>query len=122
MAPYPTTSEISKVFGHLTAGEYDAFWAHVAPDVEWRVMGTHALAGTWHTPESFKRDTFGRLDPVMDKPVRPRVVKVIGGGEQEWSTVELEFDGKFKDGVYLSFFLAHLQGEARKLLEGVIRW
>jgi len=98
MAPYPTTSEISQVFSHLAKGDYDGFWAHVSPTVEWKVMGTHPLSGTWHSVEDFKRDTFGRLNPVMTAQVQPKVVNVVGGGEQEWSCVELEFDGTFKDG------------------------
>lgn len=41
------------------------FFAHVADDVEWTVMGTHPLAGTFTSKAAYLDATFGRLTPLM---------------------------------------------------------
>ncbi|MDO8872220.1 MAG: hypothetical protein Q7V05_05765 [Methanoregula sp.] len=40
----------------------DAFFQHVADDVDWTVMGTHPLTGTCHDKQEFIAHTFKRLN------------------------------------------------------------
>ena len=41
--------EVRKLFRGLENGDGDAFFAHVADDVDWTVEGTHPLAGHYHS-------------------------------------------------------------------------
>jgi ketosteroid isomerase-like protein len=40
-----TTELVRRIFEGLEAGNGADFFAHVADDVDWTVMGTHPLAG-----------------------------------------------------------------------------
>ena len=84
----PTTEQVRALFAHLETGDADAFFAHVAPDVLWTVMGTHPLAGTYHSVADFRAATFARLNRVLREGVLLRVTQVLAGGE--WAAVELE--------------------------------
>lgn len=99
--PYPTASEINDIFSNLASGNSNAFFAHVSPTVSWTVMGTHPLAGTYHTLQEFRQATFDRLGAIMkkDDPVRLEVVKVVGGGEGPWAVTELKAKGTCKNGL-----------------------
>lgn len=80
--------EVRTLFAHLETGNADAFFAHVAPDVQWTVMGTHPLAGVYHSVREFRAATFARLDRVLREGVLLRVSGVLAVGE--WAVVELE--------------------------------
>jgi hypothetical protein len=41
------------------------FFKYVADDVEWTVMGTHPLAGTYHSKTAFREATMERLSSLM---------------------------------------------------------
>jgi hypothetical protein len=83
-----TKQQVLALFAHLESGEPDAFFAHVAPDVRWTVMGTHPLAGTYHSVAGFRAATFARLDRVLREGVLLRVTHVLV--DDEWAAVELE--------------------------------
>jgi ketosteroid isomerase-like protein len=51
--PYPTKSPIFQIFSHLATGDAPSFYAHVADDISWTVMGTSALSGHYSTEASF---------------------------------------------------------------------
>lgn len=48
----------------------EQFFAHVADDVRWTVMGTHPLAGVYEDKDAFRQATFDRLAPLMRDGVR----------------------------------------------------
>jgi uncharacterized protein len=83
-----TEKTIRSLFMHLENGHSDRFFRQVAPDVTWTVMGTHPLAGTYHSREDFIRSTFGRLNKVLRDGVRLRVVHILVSGTT--ASVELE--------------------------------
>lgn len=90
MAPYPTSSEIEAIFKNMETGNYGATFERVSPNVDWTVMGTHPLAGRYTTLQDFQKYTLARLGKIMKEPgIRLIVRNVIGGGDQEWATVEL---------------------------------
>lgn len=97
-SPYPSRQKISEIFASLAKGKYDDFFAHVADDVDWTVMGHHPLAGQYHNKTDFQKKTFGRLSGIMKEPVQLEVRSVIGGGEEEWAVVELIADSTCKNG------------------------
>ena len=53
---------VRTLFANLESGRTDAFFDHVAEDVNWTVMGTHPLAGTYHSKADFLAHTFTRLN------------------------------------------------------------
>ena len=87
---YPSRDEISRLFDNMADGDYAAFFEKVSPQVDWTVMGTHPCAGRYTTLEDFQKGTLARLAKIMKDPgLKLRVRNVIGGGDQEWATVEL---------------------------------
>ena len=79
---------VRSLFANLENGRPDAFFNHVAQDVNWTVMGTHPLAGTYHTKENFLAHTFARLDKLLKERVVLRVTNVPVDGDT--AAVELE--------------------------------
>jgi hypothetical protein len=51
---------VNSLFANLENGNSDAFFEHVADDINWTVMGTHPLAGDYHS----KADFLTHLRPV----------------------------------------------------------
>lgn len=103
MAPYPTKDEILALFKHLEDNEWEAVFKRVSPTVDWTIMGTHPLAGRYHTFQDFFDSSIKRLALVMKEPgFDTKVRNVIGGGEQEWAAVELVIRGTCKNGTFWS--------------------
>ncbi len=46
-------------------GDGGGFFVHVADDVDWTVMGTHPLAGRYHSKAAFIAGTFDKLNKVL---------------------------------------------------------
>lgn len=85
----PVSSEkIKKIFQHLESGNSHEFFEHVASDVEWKVMGTHPLAGTYKNKENFIAHTFNRLDKVLKEGVILKVTNILKDGNS--AAVEME--------------------------------
>ncbi|KAF2214521.1 hypothetical protein CERZMDRAFT_105506 [Cercospora zeae-maydis SCOH1-5] len=90
---YPSVSEIHALFSNLTT-QPELFFKRVAPTVDWTAMGTHPLAGRYTSLSEVQEATFARLGKIMKAPgIRLKPRNVIGGGEQEWCTVELVVNG-----------------------------
>jgi ketosteroid isomerase-like protein len=79
---------VESLFANLENGKSGAFFEHVADDVDWTVMGTHPLAGTYHTKADFLAHTFARLDKILKEGVVLRVTNILVDGES--AAVELE--------------------------------
>jgi hypothetical protein len=60
-----TEEQVRALFTHLESGNADAFFQHVADDVDRTVMGTRPLAGTYHSKQEFIAHTFKRLNTVL---------------------------------------------------------
>lgn len=83
-----TIENVRSLFASLEKGNSEEFFQHVATNVEWTVMGTHPLAGTYHDRDLFIQSTFRRLNRVLKDGVRLMVTNVITAGEI--AVVELE--------------------------------
>src|SRR5918997_2718190 len=81
-------SYVKSLFANLENGKSGAFFEHVADDVEWTVMGTHPLAGTYHTKDDFISHTFARLDQILKEGVLLRVTNILVEGDS--AAVEME--------------------------------
>jgi hypothetical protein len=53
-----TSDYVRQIFKSLERGDGADFFTHVADDVEWTVMGTHPLAGDYHSKAAFYRRYF----------------------------------------------------------------
>jgi ketosteroid isomerase-like protein len=79
---------IRSLFADLENGRTDVFFDHVAEDVNWTVMGTHPLAGTYHTKADFLAHTFARLNKLLKEGVILRVTNLLVDGDT--AVVELQ--------------------------------
>jgi ketosteroid isomerase-like protein len=79
---------VESLFANLEHGKSDAFFEHVADEVHWTVMGTHPLAGTYHTKADFLTHTFARLDKILKEGVVLRVTNLLVDGDS--AAVEME--------------------------------
>jgi ketosteroid isomerase-like protein len=81
---------VREVFKGLETGDGAAFFKHVADGVDWRVMGTHPLAGHYRSKRAFQEATFGRLGKVLPKGAQLRLTNVIVAADM--AVVELVSD------------------------------
>ena len=79
---------VRSLFANLESGRTDVFFDHVAEDVNWTVMGTHPLAGTYHTKADFLAHTFARLNKLLKEGVILRVTNLLVDGDT--AVVELQ--------------------------------
>jgi len=94
---------VRNLFANLENGRTDAFFDHVAEDVEWTVMGTHPLAGTYHTKADFLAHTFARLNKLLKEGVVLRVTNLLVDGDTaavELRSLSTALDGKPFDNTY----------------------
>ncbi|KAK4894062.1 hypothetical protein LTR17_024863 [Elasticomyces elasticus] len=95
----PSRSEIEKLASHLATSDPSPFFERVSPDVVWDVMGTHPAAGHFTSLESWKKGALGVINERLKEPLKLKVVNVLGGGDQDWATVELEANSVCKNGM-----------------------
>lgn len=79
---------VETLFANLAEGRQQEFFAHVADDVDWTVMGTHPLSGRYRSREEFFASTFARLNPRLKEGVVLVVRNVLVDGDQ--AAVELD--------------------------------
>jgi len=60
-----TRDEILELFRHLETGQSDQFFEQLAEDVQWTVMGSHPLAGTFHGKEDYLTNCLPRLTRIL---------------------------------------------------------
>lgn len=61
---------VRQIFKDLENGDGAAFFQHVSDDVDWIVMGTHPLAGHYHSKADFVAGTFAKLGRVLPEGTR----------------------------------------------------
>ncbi|KAF2665442.1 hypothetical protein BT63DRAFT_459017 [Microthyrium microscopicum] len=99
---YPNKCQISEVFGYLADGNFTAFLSKVSPTVNWTIMGTHPLAGTYTNRTIFAIDALQRLSNTLQSTAGTTpltLTQIIGGGDEEWSVQELHGLGTCKNGL-----------------------
>ena len=68
---------VKELFDHLKTGETAKFFSKVSDDVNWTVMGTHPLSGTYHSKQDFIQATFERLNKVLKEGVVLKVNHIL---------------------------------------------
>jgi ketosteroid isomerase-like protein len=92
-----STARVHEIFRGLETGSGEAFFAHVADDVDWTVMGTHPLAGHYLSKQAFREGTFAKLGIVLPKGAQLHVEHVLVDGNE--AAVELHSLATAKDGM-----------------------
>jgi len=72
-----TSDRVRQIFKGLETGDGDAFFDHVADDVDWTVMGTHPLAGQYRSKADFITGTFAKLGQVLPHGAQLHVEHVV---------------------------------------------
>ena len=83
-----TKEYVQNLFHFLETDDNSHFYDKVADDVNWTVMGTHPLAGTYHSKTDFIVNTIIRLNKILKEGVILRVTNIII--QDETAVVELE--------------------------------
>ena len=81
------------LFRHLSH-DSDRFFEKVADDVFWTVMGTHPLAGEYHTKQDFLDHTFGRLNKILTGAIALNLDSVLVDGDYAAVEMKARFTGK----------------------------
>jgi uncharacterized protein len=68
---------VRRVFSHLEFGAGDAFFEHVADDVDWTVEGAHPLAGHYRSKQEFHAHTIARLNRILPGGTQRHVQSVF---------------------------------------------
>ena len=76
-----TKQEAENLFQLLESTENNLFFDKVSDDVSWTVMGTHPLAGTYHSKQDFILNTFGRLNKILKVGVLLKVTNILVEGD-----------------------------------------
>jgi ketosteroid isomerase-like protein len=93
----PTISQVRDIFKNIEAGDGEAFFAHVADDVDWTVEGTHPLAGHYRSKADFQAHTFAKLNKVLPQGTQLHVEHALVSGD--WAVVELHSLATAKNGL-----------------------
>ena len=88
---------VRSIFAGLERGDGDAFFEHVADDVDWTVMGTHPLAGHYRSKEAFREGTFAKLSQVLPHGAQLHVKDLIVRDDE--AVVELHSLATAKNGM-----------------------
>jgi ketosteroid isomerase-like protein len=89
--------DVAALFAHLEHGDGAGFFTHVAEDVEWTVMGTHPLAGHYHSKQEFLAGTFAKLHKVLPDGTQLSTRNILIDGD--WAIVELRSMATARDGM-----------------------
>ena len=71
-----TPDHVRQIFKSLETGDSAAFFAHVADDVDWTVMGTHPLAGHYRSKAAYA-GTFTKLGKVLPQGAQLHVEHLL---------------------------------------------
>jgi ketosteroid isomerase-like protein len=94
---------VRRIFADLEHGEGAAFFAHVADEVDWTVMGTHPLAGHYRSKSDFIAGTFAKLGRVLPGGTQLHVehvfidkdVAIVELRSEATATNGLRFDNRY---------------------------
>jgi uncharacterized protein len=92
-----TPDRVREMFKGLEKGDGAAFFEQVADDVDWTVMGTHPLAGHYHSKKDFIAGTFAKLAQVLPQGAQLHVEHLLVKDDQ--AVVELHSLATAKNGM-----------------------
>jgi ketosteroid isomerase-like protein len=92
-----TEVEVRAVFKKLESGNGDAFFEHVAEDVDWTVEGTHPVAGRFRSKQELRANAFDKVSRMMRHGLQLQTTNIVVGGD--WAVVELHSQATAKSGL-----------------------
>jgi ketosteroid isomerase-like protein len=92
-----SADRVREMFKGLEKGDGAAFFEQVADDVDWTVMGTHPLAGHYHSKKDFIAGTFAKLAQVLPQGAQLHVEHLLVKDDQ--AVVELHSLATAKNGM-----------------------
>ena len=92
-----TLNRVREIFKGLENGDGAAFFEQVADDVDWTVMGTHPLAGHYHSKKDFIAGTFAKLGQVLPQGAQLQVEHLMVKDDE--AVVELHSFATAKNGM-----------------------
>jgi ketosteroid isomerase-like protein len=92
-----TPDRVREIFKGLENSDGAAFFERVADGVDWIVMGTHPLAGHYHSKNDFIAGTFAKLAQVLPKGAELHVEHLMVKDDQ--AVVELHSLATAKNGM-----------------------
>ena len=82
-----TPERVREIFKGLENGDGATFFKQVADDIDWKVMGTHPLAGQYPSKKAFIEGTFAKLGQVLPQGAQLHVENLTVKDDQ--AVVEL---------------------------------
>lgn len=98
----PNREAIADLFNKLSSPDTQKdFFTHVEDNVDWWIVGHTPMSGSYSSKQEFLDATIQILNnKVLGGPLRFRPINVVGGGEDNQATVELEaIDATCKNGM-----------------------
>lgn len=84
-----TKEFVGNLFSHLEKGQPDLFFAQVADNVNWHVMGTHPLAGTYKSKADFLAHTFTHLNKILKNGPHLKVNHLFIAEDKQTAIIEM---------------------------------
>jgi uncharacterized protein len=79
-----TEAEVRAVFKNLESGNGDAFFEHVAENVDWTVEGTHPVAGRFRSKSDLRANAFDKVSGVMQDGLQLKTTNIIVDNRYCW--------------------------------------
>jgi uncharacterized protein len=92
-----TEADVRAVFKNLESGNGDAFFDHVADNVDWIVQGTHPVAGRFRSKSELRAHAFDRVSRAMKDGLQLHITNILVDGE--WAVIELHSLATAKSGL-----------------------
>jgi ketosteroid isomerase-like protein len=108
---------VRQIFRGLEAGNGAAFFAHVADNVDWTVMGTHPLAGHYLSKADFIAGTFAKLGQVLPQGAQLHVEHMVVRDDE--AVVELRSLATAKNGMRFDNRYCWVCAFEREIIVGV---
>jgi uncharacterized protein len=80
---------VREAFGHWEQGNSQPFFALVADDVQWTVIGTTPVSGTYTSKQAFTDGAVGGLTKRLKGPIMATIRNVLADGDH----VVLQWEG-----------------------------
>jgi len=98
----PQRDAIMDLFSNLSSPDTQKdFFNQVSDDVDWWIVGHTPMSRSYKSKQEFLDATIEVLrNKVLTGPLSFKPVTVLGGGDSEWATVEMEaIDAKCRNGM-----------------------
>ncbi len=91
---------VTEAFQRFVAGDQRPFWALVADDVRWTVIGSTDISGTFESKQAFIDNATSKLVGGLDGPLLGTVRKVLADGDHvvvQWeSSAPMRNGGRYQ--------------------------